>query len=258
MDEPTDRALRIQGLNREEYDSLSEEGRSLIAGRSRRLVQVADITLAAELLKAVLENEDGGKEYVAGLFEGRHPDFEETVRKVVGEYVNSGVDTSIRDYYKIKYGGSGLIPPADAEKDAEDLLAKPEEPAATKTPTPPKPEPAAKPQAPLKPAAPKPAETSTPAGPSPAAEPQKTGDRRRDIAAILSQWEGRDVDSVMRTEADVIDSIMAVADEDRDVSDEAVCRACKALVDGESEVQFVKEALMPEHRSALLEQARTG
>jgi len=251
MDEPTDRALKLQRLSREEYDSLETPAKAIVAGRSRRLVELSNITLAAELLNAVIDADVSSRTYIKEALEGKHPDFDEKVRGILREYLDSGVETGIRDYYKIKYAGGGIAPSAPtsqpqqkpkaeqtAAKDAGKMIGvdfkkKPQQAAETATPAP---------------------------QPVSGAQPTQEDRRRRDIAVILSRWEKRSVEVVMRTESDVIDAVMSVADENSGLglTDETVCKACEMIIESKTGVQFYMEALLPQHRAGLLERAKTA
>jgi hypothetical protein len=271
MDEPTDRALKLQGLTRAQYDSLEPQAKDIIAGRCRKLVDLADITLAAELLNAVVEADETCKMYIRETLDGGHPEFQEKVRDIVKEYIDSGIETSMKEYYKIKYGTAGIIPKAQeqqptptpqpestADRDAQELLGG-ATPAAHVTSTP-----TQKPQADAIPR-PEPtpqAEAIPRPEPTPQAEaPRKpSGDRGGNIALILSRYEGRDVDSVMKTEGDVIEAIMSVVDDNMalGLTDEGVCKACESMIREEEGVQFYMEALLPEHRASLLDRVKTA
>jgi len=244
MDEPTDRALAIQGLSRREYDSMSQEGRAVISSRSRRLVELSNITLVADLLLTICETDEGSREYVAATVEGMHPEFEEIIRGVVREYLNADVESNIKDYYKIRYGKAGVTPKQGqgAKTQADDLgperIPKPQQEAA--------------PAAYRKPAEEKPHPLET------VAEVKGEVDRRRDIAMILSGPQKKNVDSVMTTESDIIDLIMTITDENKSsgATDESICKAAQAMLSEGRDVQFFMEALLPDNRARLLELAR--
>jgi outer membrane biosynthesis protein TonB len=256
MDEPTDRSLRLQGLKRTEYDSLSAEGKAVVAGRGRRLAELSNITLVAELLTTLAEADDTGRQYVAEVIDGRRPEFETKVREIVREYLDANVDISVRDYYKVKYGGKPAI--EETPKQPAEAPAQPppeQQPQATDTPKPaaaPAPEP---PSAPPEP--PKPAAGEKPAAPNP---PQDAATARRlAIAATLSRREKRSVESVMKTEQDIITGVMSVADENADtgMTDETVYKACETIIEDKiSGIQYFREALIPENREKLLSVAK--
>ena len=241
MDEPTDRMLAVQGLTRREFDSMSHEGKAVIAARGKRLTELSNVTLAAELLMAMAEVDDAAKTYVGETIEGKHPDFEEHIRGIMREYLNADVETSIRDFFRIKYGNSGIMPAPPrkplVEKAIEtygDRVQAPATRAADAV------------EAPAKPA---------PHGMAPL-DPLEL--RKENIARILSSWEKRDVASVRRTEGDIIGAVIKAADDNRlsGVTDEAVCKACEAMIREGAGVQFYMEALLPEHRERLIELAK--
>ncbi|MBD3388223.1 MAG: hypothetical protein GF416_04015 [Candidatus Altiarchaeales archaeon] len=322
MDEPTDRSLKIQGLTREEYDSLSDEGKSVIAGRSRRLGEYYNITLAAELLNAILDEDPSRNSFISEALEGRHPSFEETVRDIIRDYMDANVNSSIKDYYKIKYSGQDIMSQhqrASAGSEAEDIIGgagetrppsaetAPSQPhsdpepevttpiasdPAQATPAPSNATPATPTSSPEKttdkaptsdsPIPPPPHESPTPSATTEpdhplSTEPSQTTppatvdaagesapsdsiypeDRRRNIASILAAREGRDSESVLKTEEDVIDRIMAVTDENRNLGlrDEDVCRACEEMIK-DTDIEFFMEALMPGQRQELIRRAQ--
>jgi hypothetical protein len=259
VDEPTDRSLKLQGLRRGEYDTLSREGKAVISGRSRRIVAMSDISLAAELMITLAEADDPSRAYVAETLDGRHPEFEEKIREVLREYLDSGVETSIRDFYKIKYGKAGIIASAIGKTFIKESLQTETQTAQTRK----EPvsvisylesdEPKKQPQEAIQAAV---QERPSQTKPQPAAP----DDRRREIAVILSQWEKRDLESVMKTESDIIEAVMKASDEykDRGVTDEIVCRASETMIRSQTNgVQFYREALIQPNREALLTIAKT-
>jgi len=269
VDEPTDRALKIQDLKRREYDSLSPEGKEVIAKRSRRLAELEIVTIAAELLNTIAEVDDKNRQYVAEVLDGKHPEFEEKLRAVMREYLDADVETSIRDFYKIKYGGE------DWTKASSEPAGRHEEPqmpsAVTKAS-----ESAYEEYKPLKeePVAqaasmPKVAPVQIDMGAVAASveeKPQEAvtqsaipADRRGRIAMILSAWEKKDPATIVRTDGDVIDLIMKVVDENREsgVTDEGVCKACETMIkQGLNGVQYCREALISPNREDLLRIAK--
>ncbi|MFH1054819.1 MAG: hypothetical protein V1744_01860 [Candidatus Altiarchaeota archaeon] len=240
MDEPTDRGLAIQGITRNEYDSMNPEAKSMIAARTRRIVELSNITLAADLLNAMADVDDESREYIAETIDGKHPEFEAKIRSLVNEYLNANVESKIGDYYKIKYGGASVV-----EKKVEDKTPRYSE--RIVEPAVAKPVPAAKP-----------VEAPSPAAPR--MQPSNPDERRGNIAVIISQFEKTSVESVMKVDSDVIRTIMTIADENMQsgVTDESVCKACEAIIREGSQVQYYMEALMPEHRERLLGLARVS
>lgn len=289
MDEPTDRAIRIQGLKRVEYESMSREGKAVVATRSRRLVELANLKLAAELLSSLAESDNPSRAYIAETLDGKHPDFEEKLREILRDYLDADVETGIREFYKIRYGSKGVVASSVAASMAGDGVQPQEQPAAPKGPyakpktflqemesgdAPQPPTQATPPQSGIQGDMPAkeesvperlPQEVPGPVAESQAPKPSESemssADlRRRAVAAILSRREKRDVDSVMKSEADVIGYVMTVADENagEGVTDEAVCQAVEAMIsNGIGQVQFYREALMPANREALLRIAKT-
>ena len=74
----------------------------------------------------------------------------------------------------------------------------------------------------------------------------------------MSQTEKRDVEIIMRVDADIIKTIMTVTDENAQsgVTDEGIAKAAQAMIKEGKEVQFYMEALMPANRTRLLEIAK--
>ncbi len=229
--DPTDRALSIQGLKRGEYDLMSRDGKDVIDARSGRLIELANVRLAADLLNQIAESGEDGRAYVGEILEGKRPEFEENVRAILREYVEADVKTTIGDYHKIKYGG-GL-----------NAVLEPAKPAA---------EPAK---------APKPATEAAVAPPvqKPPLSPEES--RRLAIAELLAAVEKRDAESVLRTESDVIALVISVSDENKaaGLGDERIFMAADAMVRGSlNGVGFMREALMPANREELLRIARAS
>jgi hypothetical protein len=245
MDEPTDRALQLQGLRRVEYDSLSREGKAVIASRSRRLTELANIGLVAELLNGFAESDDASRAYISEVIDGKHPEFDDKVRDVVRDYLDANVETSIREYYRIKYGKSGVMTASVTKTLVKESLDSEMRQVMGGTP-------AVRPGEDAVQAAVKDVSAST-------AQPTTQEGRGKAIAAMLAQIERRDVDSVMKTEFDVIGYIMSIADENKalGMTDYSVFKACESMLnDKETGVQFMREALIPANRRELL--ARAG
>lgn len=245
MDEPTDRALKLQGLSRSEYDSMSEGGKFVISSRSRRLMEIADISLAAELLNVIAESDNTAKTYIAEALEGKHPVFADNLRQMLDEYLEADVDTGIKDYYKIKYTGrKGLLESSkEMEAPPKDAISRPEGPVDKKV------------QIEQTVSA---DETPKRAQP-PADAAQDPLIRSRAIAVILSRWEKREVERVMKSEADIIDTIMKITDQyaSEGVTDEKICKASEAMIrNGTKGMQFFAEALSPDNRDILIQTAK--
>ena len=76
---------------------------------------------------------------------------------------------------------------------------------------------------------------------------------------ILSQWEKRDVDRIMRSESDVISTIMEITDQSEadGLTDESVCKAAQAMIkNGTNGIQFIAEALAAGQRELLITTAK--
>jgi hypothetical protein len=253
VDEPTDRALKVQGLRRVEYDAMSTDARAMVSSRSRRLVELSNISVAVDLLGMIAESDAQGRAYAQEVIEGKHPGFEEKLRGIIRDYLDSGVETNIRDYYKIKYGKIDIAAIKEADAAGDDVrqmlnqarqnpseipktfLQVNDEPfsAPVKAPT---------------------MHTQTLTSPQPANKQE----RRLNIAAILSRWEKRDIDNIIKTEADIIGEVMIVTDENRDknLTDAAVCLAIEAMIKSAvNGVLFPREALTPANRDELVRMA---
>jgi hypothetical protein len=251
MDEPTDRALKLQGLKRAEYDSMSQEGKEVISSRSRRLTELADIMLAAELLNSLAETDESSKTYIGEALEGKHPFFSENIRQIIDEYVDSDVETSIKEFYKIKYSGKKGIITASIERELVRQDLNGGEPAPEdKT---------EESSQPLK-SAEIPAITAAKIehiNHSP--QPTTSEDRMLNIAMILSQREKTNPDRIMRTETDIIKRIMTITDENKalNLTDESVCKAAETLIKNVTNgIQFYGEALSTQNRELLIQTAK--
>ncbi|MFH0862717.1 MAG: hypothetical protein V1875_06795 [Candidatus Altiarchaeota archaeon] len=253
MDEPTDRALKLQGLKRAEYDSMSQEGKAVVASRSRRLTEIADISLAAELLNTLAEADESSKAYIAEALEGKHPAFNENIRLLIDEYLDAMVDTSIKDYYKIRYAGKNGILAESIDGETADIRPPREEISSVAQSIDTKIEAAA---------SAKPPEASQPAAdaePATAPIPEDPLIRSRKIAVILSRWEKRDVDRIMKSESDIISTIMTITDQSQadGITDEIVCKAAETMIkNGTNGIQFYAEAISPVNRELLIETAK--
>jgi len=231
--EPTDRALMVQGLKRGEYDLMSRDGKDVIDARSSRLIELANVRLATDLLNQIAESGEEGRAYVGEILEGMRPEFEENVRAILREYIEADVKTSIGDYHKIKYGG-GLKAIVEPAKPAVEPVKAPV----------------------------RAVEQVRAASPEDAKPPMSPDDTRKlAVAGLLARRERRDVDSALRTESDIISLVITISDENMagGLSDESVFRAADAMVQGSMDgVQFIREALMPEHREVLLRIAKAS
>jgi hypothetical protein len=261
VDEPTDRALKIQGLKRPEYDAMSTDGKAVVSARSRRLTELANIAVAAELLNMMGETDDKSKAYVREVIEGKHPDFEERLRGIISDYLDANVDTNIRDYYKIRYGKPDPFKAHEADASRGEVrqsLNESAQHADTKTKTileTMEEQDIPSVQAPPMILAPTQGIQNAAPTFSGKGHPSDSEGRRRGIAVILSQWEKKDSEYVMRTEADVIEYVMTVTDENRGkgLTDETVCRACETMIKtAVNGVQFYREALMSDNREDLV------
>lgn len=276
MDEPTDRALAIQGLGRRDYDSLAPQAKEMISGRGRKVVDLSDITLIADLLNTIAETDEESRMLVAEIIDGKKPEFEDKIRHLIREYLNAKVESSIKDYYKIRHGGTDYLrePKAEAKKDFSGLATKPqvyEERAPERQQTvaeqtvrvpaqivkPDVPSAASPPQSAVA-SQPQPIVVARTPSVSTAISHGTTGDRVRSVAAIMSQTEKRDVETIMRIDADIIKTIMTVTDENAPlgVSDESVVKAAQTMISEGKGVQFCMEALLPVNRARLLEIAK--
>jgi hypothetical protein len=272
VDEPTDRALSIQGLSRRDYDGLAPEGKEMIASRSRKVVELSDITLIADLLNTIAESDEDSRAFVADIIDGKHPEFEDRIRHLIREYLNAKVESSIKDYYKIKYGGTDFLrqPHTEVKKDYSGLASKSppmgqnDSAAAQRSPASQTADVAVNPAAaqPQPEATVKPAHDIQPPKQVPVQVPSSKGasaqERASGIAQMISQSEKRDPESVMRIDADIIKTIMTITDENAQsgVTDESVYKAAQAMITDGKGVQFFMEALMSANRARLLEIAK--
>jgi hypothetical protein len=261
MHEPTDRELKIQGLTRQEYNSMSLEGKELISQRSPRLRSIENIILGAQLLNAMLDADESLGEKVKNAIEGSDTEFQTHIREIVQEYLNSQVDASIAEYYRIKYSGkeqktSPLEKPEDIsvaenEQTANDEKArgdngrKPiEEPSFFETEK----------------AASKPIiqNKKNDEKTQKATIPQSQEERKANIALIFSQNQGKNPDYYLRAEHDIIAKIMTVTDEQKHtgVTDEKVITAIQQMIEDDKNIQFPMEALLPDKREELLKKTR--
>ncbi len=241
MHEPTDRELSIQGLQRREFDSMSVDGRKVIAERSMRLRKLDDIILGAQLLNAMLDADPGLAGEIKQAIEGTNPGFEKRIGETVTEYLNAGVETGIAEYYKIKYGRNTPVDPTDSRKDAQEIVT----PQQKTTP-------------PLKATRPKDEEGPKRTQQYGQATPQGGLERARNIASALGMMDGRSPDIVMRADVDLIDKIIRVVDELRPtgITDDSIIRAIREMMAEDQGVQFPMEALMPERRDDLVRKSR--
>jgi hypothetical protein len=79
-----------------------------------------------------------------------------------------------------------------------------------------------------------------------------------EIAIILSDWENKTPEKIMRADMDIIKKIMDITDENREkgLSDREIALAAEELVQDEfHEAQFHLEALKEDHRAELLKRA---
>ncbi|MFH1055986.1 MAG: hypothetical protein V1744_07845 [Candidatus Altiarchaeota archaeon] len=105
MDDLTD-DLVWQGLNLDQYNKLDPDSQEQIRRRASQFRRLKDMGLVAELLIAVAsELGDGKSDVIASIIDGRNPDGEEFVRKVVIAYKKSGMKTDIGEFYRKNYTG---------------------------------------------------------------------------------------------------------------------------------------------------------
>ncbi|MBU0761402.1 MAG: hypothetical protein KKD39_00105 [Candidatus Altiarchaeota archaeon] len=234
MHEPTDRELKIQGLTRAEFDSLSSDGKKVIAERSQRLRQIDNTLLGAQLLNTMLDLDEHIAHDARQALEGKNEAFQKRIKDLVIEYLDAGVETSISDYYKIRYGKAGAVESTSSRKDAEELLE-------TKT------EPAVKSH-----------EIETPLPEKTTMKPQGAAGRKENIASELATLDGKTPDYIMRTETDVIEKIISIVDELRPtgITDEKVIRAMKDMMKEDGNIHYPMETLLPEKREELIRKAK--
>lgn len=82
--------------------------------------------------------------------------------------------------------------------------------------------------------------------------------RAADIAITMSDWEGRTPDKIMQAEMDVIEKIILIVDENKNLglTDKTVTLAAEELVQDEfHEASFHLEALQDDHREELVKRA---
>jgi len=88
--------------------------------------------------------------------------------------------------------------------------------------------------------------------------PKTRDDRIQAIAQSLTLWEKTSVERVLKTEMDVIEKIMSIADEnsDKGLTDIDICKACEDMImDEKHESKFHLEALHEDHRAELIKRA---
>ena len=280
MDEPTDQALRLQGITRQQYDDLEQDAKKIIADRSRRLVDYEEMRKIADLMSHIAGQNEQNKALMKAALEGSRPDVEDEVAKIMREYLDSAVNTKITDYYKIKYGNKPFMAEATKTNQPEQPNTQTQQMQTTT------PEPDTKTQA----ITPKIQDNKTSNIEDKIQEKiqdNKTSnieekiqenmqankavnledrirekmseaelgeDLRGKVAARLSQWEGKDEDQVMRTESDVIDKIIEIAKSSGQQSNvDRVMDSCENLIKADENIHYYLEALSDNNRHRILE-----
>ncbi|VVB52435.1 Uncharacterised protein [uncultured archaeon] len=94
------------GLTPEKYGQLDQQTQSYVIGRIRKDQEIRNTALIAELLMAMAEELGPEKPaYMDPVIASQRQDVAENLANIALEYKKSGVATSIKDFYKIKYGG---------------------------------------------------------------------------------------------------------------------------------------------------------
>jgi hypothetical protein len=228
---PKDSELQAQGISRKAFEAMEEEAQRIMLDRSERIIALKNVNSVGQIALEFLREDEGRREQVISLLEGGNPGLEGKIRDVVRKYNDSGVNASITDYVKAKYEGYGFLNEEGSKEETvkthpEDVKKGGEEEAI---------------------------------GGDDASAAAESPDRIKDIALIMSRWEGKTPDKVMREDADIIGHVMSITDENKalNLTDKAVMKACEAIMKSDDSVHFPMEALMPDRRERLIQIART-
>lgn len=83
-------------------------------------------------------------------------------------------------------------------------------------------------------------------------------DRATELAVLISQWEDRAHETILETERDVIETIMQIAEQNKEkgLIDSDICLAAEDMVsDGNNPLEFPLETLSAENRDELIKSA---
>jgi|GEM_PF-4806106 len=221
MFEPTDRALKLQGLSRADYDMMDRDGKKLIADRSQHVIDIANTTLVLKLMNAMIEADPQMKDRLLQVMEGGEENLQKYISKTVYQYLQTDMKAGIRQYY------------FEILKRARENKPQPERPA--------------------------PIEHKRKEAESPVQSRSISGEERRvNIATSLSKIQKRPLESVLRSESDLIDQIIEATNENVHigVTDDRLLDAAARLIEEDNQVEFIMEALMPENRQSLIQLAR--
>ncbi|HHQ44957.1 MAG TPA: hypothetical protein ENN13_02345 [Candidatus Altiarchaeales archaeon] len=248
--------LRLEGLTRQEYETLDGHGKDFINHRIRLYQMFGDARLAADVLTEMAG--EAGVEGVVKILDGTDKSGIEKVRMIVVDFKNSGQSDIKKYYHSVK---DRLI--KSSQKKPEEKQPAVERSVAGK--------PAVEMPSDEKPAA---FEEKDEVGqPKPKSKPetheliagteptvQKTisvKDRQDAIAQELGRWQKLPKEIILKTEKDVIQKIISISDENPEIDDTKILRAIENMIQDEyHEAQFHMEALMPNHREELLKRAR--
>jgi len=282
---PTDEELADQGLSREQYSALDGEGRKYVDDQIRDYRKLEKASQLINVIKTLSERSDDELGLLNKIILNQDPSLREFVVKVVNDYRATKPDQDITEFFNEHYanripGVGGPEFPTETtkpiietalgieSKDDKAQSSPPEE-----APQPPTKEPTPSEEIPPPTKTPPTKEAEIPPKPPRKAPPATKGkvmvqpevdlgreDRASEIAILISQWEHRTPDRILKGERDVIEHIMKISDENKDkgITDADICLAGEHMVRDENHaVEFPLESLQEDHREELIKRALT-
>ncbi len=235
MFEPTDRGLRLQGLTRTDYYALDPETQKLISRGGQKAIDVDNVDTILKLMVAMVECDPSMKTRIANVIEAKEPKLEQYIRRTFQAYLQTDMKDGIRQFY---FNILRRAKASQQQKEAQSTQPGIElSPQATQPTIRPSQRPKATAQDMIR------------------SDARSIQNRRLDIAKMLSAIHNRPVGGVIRSEGDIIDAIIEIANENSQLgmTDSMVISACTRLIQEPNTIEFIKEALMTEHRQTLID-----
>jgi len=252
--------LLWQGLDKEKYARLDPTAKEFVEKRAKSMKQMRAIALVGHTV-VLIKNELGtdADRILTPILTGEDASGAAAIRSIVADYLTTGRGMDLREFYKRKYAGKAreiLAQPSSGEANIIKKTALREKKILSQIG-------GSKTSATTNmPALEKQIAASKTRKITPMIQPHVEGlsykDRVVELALLISQWEKISPEKAIKTERDLIDKIIKIADENREkgITDADICLAAENIVSDEfHEAQFHLEALHENHREELIKRA---